>query len=240
MKNCNHCGAILRDDSVFCSSCGKSVGNESAVAERSPYDIFADTEPEVVPLITLSPAQNSFSAKRIIGAVKTVVAIVLVVVVALGGVALWAYLDTDPFAQSAINTVEDDTYKRCLALVRDVRNENFREYIDDYVNMTGVAEGKNFYTEYETLLREIIPDDSETEAVMFRDCCFMVSCAEFAAKRYESLADSGLFGLFYRKDADTYRTHADKLYEMLVNAQTQEELQAIIDYCEENKIVERK
>lgn len=240
MKNCKYCGKPIREESLFCASCGKSVEEETVLAEKTGGDLFSATEMEVVPVIALSPAQNSFTAKRLISAVKTVLAIIVVVAVALGGVVIWAYLDTDPFAQSAINTVEDDTYKRCLALVRDVRNENFREYIDDYVNMTGVAEGKNFYTEYETLLREIIPDDSEEEAVMFRNCCYMVSCAEFEAKRFESLANSGLFGLFYRKDADIYRTHADKLYEMLTQAESQEDLQEIIDYCKENKIIELK
>lgn len=240
MNNCKYCGNPLREGSLFCASCGKPVEEEKNAVDRESESY--PTAPAVTtPLITLSPAQGSYSAKRLIAATKTVLAIVLVVALALGGVAIWAYLNTDPFAKSTINTVDDDTYKQCLALVRDVRNENFREYVDDYVNQTGVAEGINFYTEYETKFREIIPDDSAEEAVMFRDCCYMVSFAEFEAKRLENLANGGfLYSIIYRREADTYRAHADKLYEMLNSAKTSQDLQAIIDYCSENDIIELK
>jgi len=163
-----------------------------------------------------------------------------VLVLALAAAAVAAWVSTDPFKTSAIEEVETDVYRQCLSLVNDVRNSNFDAIIEDLINMEGDAENYSFLREYEALFKEIVPDDSDPTAVKFRNCCYMVSYAEFTAKKFKHYSESGIFGIFYVKEAELYRTHADVLWEMLNNAKTDAELQAIIDYCAENDIIHLK
>ena len=244
MKICPSCGGQVRDDAMFCPACGTSF-------DRKKQSRKTDPEPMVttVPLITLAPQGNTFSRQRIIRYGKLIIGIVLVIALALAAAGGAAYLQTSPLKNSAIESVENDSYRECLALVNDVRNDNFDSIVDDLVSMTGEAEDYNFLAEYEKLFKKIVPDtpaddsvDAEQykTAVKFRNSCFMVSYTEFQAKRYEHLADKALIGALYRKQADAYRTYADELYEMLQNASSDEDLQVIIDYCADRDIIKLK
>ena len=190
-----------------------------------------------VPLITLAPMENSFSKQRMARYAKAVVVAVLVIVLALAGAAVAAWVSTNPFKSSTFEAVEDQSYRECLALVNDVRNSNFDDIVADIINMEGDAENYNFLQEYETLFKNIVPDGSDLTAVKFRNCCFMVSYTEFTAKKYKYYSERGLLGVFYVDDADKYRAYADELWSMLSDADTDEELQAIIDYCAERDII---
>ena len=243
MKTCSACGAQARADAEFCPSCGTSFDPKKKRASAP--------EPPVatVPLITLAPQANTFSRQRVLRYLKLVVGVVLVTALALAAAAGAAYLRTKPFQTSAIESVDTDVYRKCLALVADVRNDNFDSIVEDLVNMNGEAENYNFLKEYEKLFKQIIPDEPEDEnvdpeeyktAVKFRNCCFMVAYTEFQAKRYENLADKALIGALYRKRADTYRNYADELWEKLNSAEGDEDLQEIIDYCADRDIITLK
>lgn len=131
---------------------------------------------------------------------------------------------------------EDAGYRECLALAAYVRNEDFETIENDLIQIAGSAEDVNFLNEYERLFRDIVPDDSDELSVQFRDCCYMVSYVEFAAKL--TMAKSERFlGFFYVEDADKYRIHADYLWELLNNAHTHEQMQEIIDYCDVNELI---
>ncbi len=193
-----------------------------------------------VPLITLAPMENSFSKQRVIRYGKAVIASVLVIVLALAGAAVAAWISTNPFKSSPIEAVEDQSYRQCLSLVSDVRNSNFDDIVADLINMEGDAENYNFLQEYEKTFKNIVPDDSDPTAVKFRNCCFMVSYTEFTAKKYKNFSERGLIGFLYIDDADKYRAYADELWAMLCDADTDEEFQAIIDYCAEKDIIKLK
>ena len=190
-----------------------------------------------VPLITLAPQENSFSKQRMIRYGKAVAISVVVIVLALAAAAVAAWVSSNPFKPSTFESVEDTSYRQCLSLVNDVRNSNFDDIVADLINMEGDAENYNFLQEYEKLFKEIVPDDSDDTAVKFRNCCFMVSYTEFTAKKYKYYSERGLLGMFYVDDADKYRAYADELWAMLSDADTDEELQAIIDYCAEKDII---
>ena len=223
----------MRDGADFCSVCGATVldPNNTNPAANGTETITT------VPLITLAPMENSFSKQRMIRYARAVVVSVLVIVLALAGAAVAAWVSTNPFKPSSFEEVEDKSYRECLALVNDVRNSNFDDIVADVINMEGDAENYNFLQEYEALFKSIVPEDSDPTAVKFRNCCFMVSYTEFTAKKYKYYSERGLLGVFYVDDADKYRSYADELWAMLSDAQTDDELQAIIDYCAEKDII---
>ncbi len=231
-RTCSSCGAPLRDSADFCSACG----TPAPAAKTNPASNGGETL-TTVPLITLAPQTSPLSKQRMIRYGKMLAGVVAVLVLALAAAAVAAWISTNPFKTSSFETVETTSYSDCIALVADVRNSNFDDIIADLINMEGDAEDYNFLKEYEALFKRIIPDDADATAVKFRNCCYMVSYTEFTAKKYKHYSDRGLIGIFYVDDADRYRVYADTLWEMLSDAETDEELQAIIDYCAENDII---
>lgn len=237
MKTCSSCGSSVRDEAVFCTSCGAPL---KSGAQRSAEG-GQEAQVTNVPLITLAPMANSLSKQRVVRYGKMMIGVVAVIVLAIAAAAAAAWLSTEPFKTSGFEEVENDKYRQCLSLVADVRNDNFDDIVEDLVNMSGEAEGYNFLAEYEKTFNSIVPNEGSTEQeIKFRNCCFMVSYTEFQAKRYENLADKALIGTFYLAKADQFRNHADYLWELLNAAKTDEELQAIINYCEDNDIIHLK
>lgn len=229
MKKCDSCGTPLREGVAFCPSCGSPVNG--TVRGDNDYAIE-------VPLITLAPQQNTFSKQRVIRYIKMIIGMVLVVALALGGAVAAVWFSTSAKRTSNFAEVDNTKYKQCLALVDDVRNDNFNDYVSDIINMDGDAADYNFLEEYEALFKKIIPNEgsSETE-IMFRNCCYMVSYTEFVAKKNEMFAQKPLIGRLFVEKADKYRNHANTLYAMLCEADTDSELQEIIDYCADNDII---
>lgn len=238
MKTCSVCGGSVRDEAVFCTSCGAPM-KSGAKRSSDPQDSSAPIT--TVPLITLAPMPRSFSKQRVVRYGKTMIGIVLVIILAVSAAAVAAWLSTEPFKESGFEEVQNDKYRQCLTLVSEVRNDNFDDIVEDLVNMSGEAEGYNFLTEYEKTFKRLVPDESSTEQeIKFRNCCFMVSYTEFQAKRYENLSEKALIGTFYLAKADQFRGYADELWGMLNDAKTNNELQAIMDYCDKYDIIRLK
>jgi len=245
MRVCLNCGKNIRDGADYCTSCGAPApapqytgGQNTSRAADSSYEPTTTD----VPLITLAPERAPMTKQRLLRTGKLMAGVTVVILLVIAGVFGAAYLSTDPFKQSpfesASESLDNDSYNECLALVRDVRNDNFDSLINDIIQMEGDFEDYNFLSVYEQLFKEIVPDDSSDEmAVMFRNCCFMVAYTEFTAKKYESYSSSGFLASLYVDDADKYRAHADKLWEDLNNAQSEAHLQNIIDYCQTNDII---
>lgn len=231
-RTCSSCGSPIRDGADFCSSCGTAA----PAVNSNPASNGSETL-TTVPLITFAPQTNTFSKQRMIRYGKMLGGVVIVLIVALAAAAVAAWISTNPFKTSSFEAVETTSYSDCIALVSDVRNSNFDDIISDLINMEGVAEDYSFLKEYEALFKKIVPDGADPTAVKFRNCCYMVSYTEFTAKKYKHYSERGLLGIFYVDDADQYRTYADELWQMLNDAKTDEELQAIIDYCAENDII---
>lgn len=243
MRVCLNCGKNIRDGADYCTSCGAPAPAQAPTGGQNTYS-SAHQEPVTtdVPLITLAPERAPMTKQRLARTGKLMAGTLAVILLVIVGIFGAAYLSTDPFKQNPFETesesLSSDSYNDCLALVRDVRNDNFDSLISDIIQMEGDFEDYNFLAVYEGLFKEIVPDDSSDEmAVMFRNCCFMVAYTEFTAKKFESYASSGFLAALYVDDADTYRAHADKLWEDLNNAQTKAHLQNIIDYCQENDII---
>ena len=264
MRVCLNCGKNIRDGADFCTSCGAPApasapnynpggapnnGSESAAGASSGFHAGAAAHSAAgglitdVPLITLAPERNPLSRQRLLRTGKLMLAVIAVILIAIGGVFAAAYLRVDPnkdnpFVESSLS---GESYRQCRALVTDVRNDNFDLIINDIIQMQGDFEDYNFLMHYEQLFKEIVPEDSnDSTAIKYRDCCYYVSYTEFLAKKYESYASSGLLAALYLDDAERYRNHADTLWNKLENAQTEEHLQVIIDYCRDNKIISRK
>lgn len=231
-RTCSSCGNPLRDGADFCSSCGAAAPQVTNNPTANGSEMVT-----TVPLITLSPQNNTMSKQRMIRYGKMLVGVAVVLVLALAAAAVAAWISTEPFKTSAFESIETDSYRECLSLVNEVRNSNFDDIIEDLINMDGKAEDYNFLQQYEQLLKELIPDDSDPTAVKFRNCCYMVLYTEFTAKKFSNYSESALFGWIYVDDADQYRIHADTLWEKLNDAKTDEELQEIIDYCRDNDII---
>lgn len=244
MRVCLKCGKDIRDGADFCTACGAPApapSNPGPTQEAAGASYSASYATDV-PLITLAPERNPITKQRLLRTGKMMMGVLLVIVLAIAGVFATAYLSTDPFKTNpfseASEELDDTSYRNCLALVNDVRNENFDQLITDIIQMSGDFENYNFLSVYEGLFKEIVPDDSEdTMAIKFRDCCFMVAYTEFTAKKYENYASGGLLAALYVDDADTYRKHADKLWADLNNAQTEAHLDNIIAYCADNDII---
>ncbi len=248
MRVCLNCGKNIRDGADFCPSCGAPAPAPQYTGGQNTYnsaDFGEQTITTDVPLITLAPEHAPMTRQRLKRTGKLFAGVTAVILLVIVGIFAAAYLGTDPFKQNPFETesesLSSDSYNQCLALVRDVRNDNFDSLINDIIQMEGDFENYNFLSAYEGLFKEIVPDDSSDEmAVKFRNCCFMVAYTEFTAKKFESYSSSGFLASLYVDDADTYRAHADKLWEDLNNAQTDAHLQNIIDYCEEHDIIRLK
>jgi len=255
MRVCLNCGKNIRDGADFCTSCGApapapapdpNAGSAQPNTGSSGFDANAAAAAATgglttdVPLITLAPERTPLSKQRLLRTGKLVLAVISVIILALGAVFAAAYLKVDPNKENPFeeSTLSGESYLKCRALVNDVRNDNFDLIIDDIIQMQGNFKDINFLSHYEKLFGEIVPDDSSDKvAIMYRDCCFFVSYTEFLAKKYENYASSGLLAALYLDDAERYRNHANTLWDKLENAQTEEHLQMIIDYCSENNII---
>ncbi len=246
MRVCLKCGKNIRDGADFCTACGAPA--PAAAPGSAQYQAQAEAKSSApvstdVPLITLAPERNPMSKQRLLRTGKLMLGVTAIIIIAIAGIFAAAFLDTDPFKENPLTetTLDNQSYRECLALVGDVRNDNFDVLIKDIIQMTGDFENYNFLTAYEELFKQIVPDDSsDRTAIMFRNCCFMVAYTEFTAKKYEDYASSGILASLYIDDADRYRNHADVLWEKLNNAQTEEHFQIIIDYCDENNIIRLK
>lgn len=254
MRTCLQCGKPIREGADFCTACGapapaappeQNAGRQTnpgpsaqQAASGAAGGVYTD-----VPLITLAPERTPMSKQRLLHTGKLFLGVVAVILLALGAIFASAYLKTDPFKENPFveSSLSGESYNKCRALVADVRNDNFDLIIQDIIQMEGDFENYNFLSVYEQLFKEIVPDDSsDPTAILFRNCCFEIAYTEFMAKKYESYASSGLLASLYIDDADRYRTHADELWNRLNNAQTEEHLQFIIDYCAENDIIHLK
>lgn len=244
MRVCLNCGKNIRDGADFCTSCGAPAPAQAPAGGQNTYkaDSTSQTLTTDVPLITLAPERAPMTKQRLKRTGKLFAGVSLVIMLVIVGIFGAAYLSTDPFKQNPFegeeSSLSGESYNSCLALVRDVRNDNFDTLINDIIQMEGEFQDYNFLAVYEGLFKEIVPDDSsDPMAVKFRNCCFMVAYTEFTAKKFENYASSGFLASLYVDDADRYRAHADKLWEDLNNAQSDAHLQNIIDYCRNNDII---
>jgi|GEM_PF-1564252 len=249
MRVCLKCGKNIRDGADFCTACGAPAPaaapeyNAGSAQADGSAQRSAGTVSTNVPLITLAPERNPMSKQRLIRTGKLMLGVTAVILIAIVGIFITAFLKTEPFKDNPLEetTLNDQSYRDCLALVGDVRNDNFDVLIKDIIQMEGDFQDYNFLAAYEELFEQIVPDDSsDPTAIKFRKCCFMVAYTEFTAKKYEDYASSGILASLYIDDADRYRTYADELWEMLNNAQTDEHLQLIIEYCDKNDIIRLK
>lgn len=255
MRSCLTCGKTIRDGADFCTSCGAPA--PAAPPEQNSASYQTNPGPSAqqaagaaaggvhtdVPLITLAPERTPMSRQRLLHTGKLLLGVIAVIIIGIGTIFASAYLKTDPFKENPFveSSLSGESYNKCRALVSDVRNENFDLIIQDIIQMEGDFQNYNFLARYEELFKEIVPDDSsDPTAILFRNCCFEIAYTEFMAKKYESYASGGLLASLYVDDADRYRTHADELWNRLNNAQTEEHLQFIIDYCAENDIIHLK
>ncbi len=257
MRVCLNCGKNIRDGADFCTSCGApapaaapdfnaenaQTGSDSTSAGfnagAASYGTTGGLSTDV-PLITLAPERNPLSRQRLLRTGKLMLAVIAIIAIAIGGVFAAAYLRVNPAKDNPFeeSSLSGESYRKCRALVNDVRNDNFDLIIEDVIQMQGDFKDYNFLMRYEELFKEIVPDDSsDPTAILYRKCCYCVTYAEFLAKKYENYSSSGLLAALYLDDAERYRSHADTLWEKLETAQTQEHLQIIIDYCRDNKII---
>jgi hypothetical protein len=149
-----------------------------------------------------------------------------------------AWVMSNPFRSSPVEEVDNEKYTRMMSLVEDVRNPNFDEVIDDLLTKKGKAEDYSFLQEYTDKFNEILGDNYTDEEKLFCDCCYFVWYTEYQAKRYEWLSkNSGLLNSLYTGKANTYRSYADTLYEMLCNADSVTDMNNIKIYCADHEII---
>lgn len=222
---------------MFCTGCGAKVSQGQSERPDAGFDsarLGSD-----IPLIALAP-QEKFYSKRSLKRMGSVAgALLAIIIVALGAVAITAWVANNPGAsnQFAEDDVRSDKYKQCLSLVQDVRNDNLEDIIDDVINAEGTAQDYYFLQEYEQSFNSIVGEDCTEMERTFADCCFMVSYTEFCAKKFKHFSTSGLFGSSLSDDADMFRGYADELWEKLLNAESMSQLQEIISYCESRDII---
>lgn len=222
----------MRDDAVYCTKCGVKLS--SSAAENMGAQVSD------VPLITLAPVDKFYSKKNLKKAGIAAGSIVGLVVVVIGVLLVMAMLQNNPgimgskFEESEVSR---KVYSDCLALVADVRNDNIDSLMKDLINEEGQADNYKFMSTYEALFKEARGEDPTEFEVKFSQCSFMVAYTEFNARKFEYYRDNMLFGNTVSQQADEFRQHADYLYDILVNASTDVELQSIIDYCAENDII---
>lgn len=242
MAICSNCGKNLREDAVFCTGCGASVNNPSASRQNTQnnYNPGSDGMVTNVPLIALAPVEKFYSKKNLKKAGIAVGTITGIVLVIMGVLLVMALLQNNPGVMGSKfeeTDVSNKVYSDCLALVADVRNDNIDALLKDIINDEGLAEDYAFINTYEKLFKEARGENPTELEVMFSQCSFLVAYTEFTARKFEYYRDNMVFGSTVADDADKFRQHADYLYETLVKAETEVELQVIIDYCADNKIM---
>lgn len=231
---CSKCGKVFRDDANFCTGCGVAVDRsaQSGNGEAS--------QSTTVPLIALAPVDKFYSKKNLkragiaAGSIVGIVAMVVIVITVI-----YIFRQNPGAMGSKFNEtdVSNDVYSASLALVADVRNDNIKDLMADLINSEGKADDYKFMAKYEQLFKEARGEDPSELEVMFTQCGFMVAYTEFCARKFEYYRDNMLFGGTVADDADRFRVYADRLYEMLLDAESETQLQAIIDYCAENDII---
>ena len=269
MPFCSKCGKELRSGIKFCTGCGAEVNIEeepipqggasaadpqtsgpasgsgaettgNAAGSSVPPKEEIDTRP-MAPTIVIAPPPPKDGKKLAKTVAKAAIGSVLLVVVIIAGVWLTAWLMSNPFRSSPVEEVDNEKYTRMLALVDDVRNPNFDEVIDDLLTKQGKAENYSFLQEYTDKFNEILGDEYTDEEKLFCDCCYFVWYTEYMAKRYEWLSkNSGLLNSLYTGKANTYRSYADTLYEMLCSADSVTDLNNIKTYCADHEIISDK
>ena len=263
MAYCAKCGKELRPGLQFCTGCGAPVPQEAAgSAAQGGADFGADAAytsagasgggyvppqeeaPDLrptAPTIVLAPIPAKDKKKMAKTLVKAAIGSILLVALIVGGVWATAWFMSSPFRSSPVEEVDNEKYTRMLALVEDVRNPNFDEVLDDVLNQKGKAENYSFTGEYTQKFNEILGDDYTDEEKLFCDCCYFVWYTEYMAKRYEWLSkNSGLLGGLYTGKANTYRSYADTLYDMLIEADSVTDLNNIKTYCADHEIISTK
>ena len=199
-----------------------------------------DTRP-LAPTIVIAPPPKKDNKRFAKTAAKAAIGGVLLVIVIIAGVWITAWLMSNPFRSSPVEEVDNEKYTRMLALVEDVRNPNFDEVIDDLLVKKGKAEDYSFLQEYTDKFNEILGDEYTDEEKLFCDCCYFVWYTEYMAKRYEWLSkNSGLLNSLYTGKANTYRSYADTLYDMLCNSDSVTDLNNIKIYCADHEIITDK
>ncbi|MBQ1554854.1 MAG: zinc ribbon domain-containing protein [Clostridia bacterium] len=265
MAYCASCGKELRSGLKFCTGCGAPVPEnapQSGGAEgesyaggtgntqnsqntqntQNPGGEQADTRP-LAPTIVIAPLPEKSRKQMVKTAIKAVIGSILLVAVIVGGVWATAWFMSDPFRSSPVEGVDNEKYTRMLALVNDVRNPNFDEVLDDLLTKKIEKDGEDysFTDEYTKKFDEILGEDHTDEEELYRDCCYAVWYTEYTAKRYEWLSkNSGFLNGLYTGKANTYRTYADTLYDMLCDADSVTDFNNIMEYCENHKIIKVK
>jgi len=243
VATCSNCGKVLRDDAVFCTGCGSSVSNPSASKSNANYGSSDGQQICNVPLIALAPVEKFYSKKNLKKAGIAVGTITGIVVIILGILLVMALMQNNPgvFGSKFEDTdVSNQVYSDCLALVADVRNDNIDTLIKDLINDEGLADNYKFMSTYEQLFKEARGENPTDLEIMFSQCSFMVAYTEFNARKLEYYRDNMLLGNTVAGDADKFREHADYLYDVLINAESEVELQIIVDYCDEHDIIRLK
>lgn len=248
LQFCTGCGAPVPQDTAEDFSAGTSGGTESAYTNADASADGSYTPPQeapdlrpTAPTIVLAPIPTKDKKKMAKTLVKAAIGSILLVAVIVGGVWATAWFMSNPFRSSPVEEVDNEKYTRMLALVEDVRNPNFDEVIDDVLTQKGKAENYSFLQEYTDKFNEILGDDYTPEEKLFCDCCYFVWYTEYMAKRYEWLSkNSGLLGGLYTGKANTYRSYADTLYDMLIEADSVTDLNNIKTYCADHQIISDK
>lgn len=200
-------------------------------------DEKSDDRP-LAPTIVIAPLKKKSKDRIVKGIIKTVVGCILVITIIIGGVWTTAWLMSNPFRSSPVEEVDNEKYTRMLALVEDVRNPNFDEVIDDLLTKKGKAEDYSFLKEYTDKFNEILGGEYTEQEKLFCDCCYFVWYTEYQAKRYEWLSkNSGLLNSLYTGKANTYRSYADTLYDMLCSADSVTDMNNIKIYCTDHEII---
>lgn len=260
VKFCTHCGTAVAHNDNYEQPVPQGDGSES-FDEASEFngqraDEAADTEPSVnehsdvppgaedidnrplAPTIVIAPPKKKSKNRMVRGIIKTVVGCVLVIAIIIGGVWTTAWFMSNPFRSSPVDEVDNEKYTRMLALVEDVRNPNFDEVIDDLLTKKGKAEDYSFLQEYTDKFNEILGSEYTDEEKLFCDCCYFVWYTEYQAKRYEWLSkNSGLLNSLYTGKANSYRSYADTLYDMLCSADSVTDMNNIKIYCTDHEII---
>ncbi len=266
MAFCAKCGKELRGGLKFCTGCGAPVpadadsaapgyetdqaasgasggssnGTYGGAGTSAPPQEQEDTRP-LAPTIVIAPLPEKSKKKMVKTIVKAAIGSILLVAVIVSGVWATAWFMSNPFRSSPVEQVDNEKYARMLSLVEDVRNPNFDEVIDDLLTQKGKAENYSFLEEYTGKFDEILGDEYTDEEKLFHDCCYFVWYTEYMAKRYEWLStNSGLLNSLYTGKANTYRSYADTLYDMLCSADSVTDLNNIKEYCADHEIITTK
>lgn len=259
IRFCTGCGAEVSIDNGFTAQPNEAPENHDASSGATGAESRSGTanagnsagSPEppqqendnrpLAPTIVIAPPPKKDKKKLAKTVAKVALGSILLVIVIIAGVWATAWFMSNPFRSSPVEEVDNEKYTRMLALVEDVRNPNFDEVIDDLLTKKGKAENYSFLQEYTDKFNEILGDDYTEEEKLFCDCCYFVWYTEYMAKRYEWLSEnSGLLNSLYTGKANTYRSYADTLYNMLCDADSVTDLNNIKIYCADHEIITDK